>query len=109
MLGELHLEVLGAAGEHPPHGPRLLIAQIREHGVGKARTRCVARRHLVAVMAGGGCGEALGQLLVWVSPPRRPSPPRPPPLNDGGGGRHAPAGPAPPPGGRPGPPWARGP
>ena len=71
VLGEPYLEILGAAGEHPPHGAGLLVAEIREHRVREVGARCVASRHRVAVVAGEGPVEALDQLVVRMRDRRR--------------------------------------
>ena len=64
VLDQLDAQVLGPAGEHPPHRARLLPAQLLEDRVVEAGVRRVAGRHRVAVVAVEGVVEALDQLLV---------------------------------------------
>jgi len=62
MLQQLHIEVVGATGEHPPHGSWLRSSELSEDRVREARTRCVARGHCVAVERAKGPVEAPDQL-----------------------------------------------
>jgi hypothetical protein len=67
VLEEFHLEVLGAAGEHPPHRPGLVTFQVVEDRIGKASVRCVAGGHRGPVEASEGAVETLNQLCVGMS------------------------------------------
>ena len=64
VLEQLDLEVLGPAGQHAPHRPRLGAAQVGEHRVGERHAGRVAGRHPGAVARRERAVEALQQLFV---------------------------------------------